>query len=118
MYDELFAAFAGGAVGCGEGCVLDPVPAWEGNASERFFTVVQWQKPDDTTRFNLVVVNLAPHRAQCRVRLTARGLENGLWRLEDRLGTEHWERDGSEMGRDGLFLDLGPTSAQLFWCSR
>ena len=118
LYDALFAAFAGGAVGCGEGCVLDPAPAWEGNASARFFTVVQWQRPDDRRHFNLVVVNLAPHRAQCRVRLTARGLEDGLWTLEDRLGTEHWERDGLEMGRDGLFLDVGPMSAQLFFCSR
>lgn len=118
MYDELFAAFAGGSVGCGEGCILDPAPAWEGNASAHFLNIVQWQSPEDTKRFNLVVVNLAPHRAQCRVRLTARGLMDGMWKLEDRLGTEHWERSGSEMARDGLFLDLDSMSAQLFWCSR
>ena len=118
LYDELFTAFAGGAVGCGDGCVLDPAPAWDRNASAEFFTIVQWQMPDDRTHFNLVVVNLAPHRAQCRVRLTARGLEGCLWTLEDRLGTERWERDGSEMVRDGLFLDVAPMSAQLFWCSR
>jgi len=61
-----------------------------------------------------VVVNLAPHHAQCRVRLTAGGLAGHGWILSDRLGEERWERDGTELATTGLYLDLEARGARLF----
>jgi hypothetical protein len=55
-------------------------------------------------------VTLAPHRAQCRVRVPG----GGRYRLVDRLGDERWERDLGEL----LFLDLPARGAQLFALQR
>ncbi|NBV85278.1 MAG: alpha-amylase [Verrucomicrobia bacterium] len=114
MYAALFAAFSGTSVGRGQCQILEPYRAWDDNPTAQFFCITQWQEPGVEDRFDLVVVNLAWHQAQCRVRLTAQGGSEGVWRLADRLGTERWERDGSEMVRQGLFLDLPAMSARLF----
>jgi len=118
MYETLFSTFKASAVGRGDGRILEPLRAWPENASAQFFAVVQWQMAGNENAFDLVVVNLAPHRAQCIVRVNADGIDKGAWNLRDSLGTEHWVRDGCEMAEHGLFLDLAPRSAQLFQCTR
>ena len=114
MYDTLFAAFSGTSVGWGECQILEPFRAWDDNPTAQFFCVTQWQETGVEDQFELVVVNLAWHQAQCRVRLTAHGLSGGVWTLADRLSEERWERDGFEMEQQGLFLDLPPMSVRLF----
>jgi hypothetical protein len=114
IYHPLLETFAQSAVGRGEGSVLHPHQAWEGNPTFQFFTIVQWLNPNSDDAFDLVVVNMAPHRSQCRVTLTAPNLTEHQWKLTDRIGTETWIRDGHEMTSAGLFLDLPPKGAQLF----
>lgn len=94
MYEQLRAALPSGPRR-----VLAPQPAWEGNPTHRGFVIVQCTDA-------LVVVNLAAHRAQCRVQVDA----PGRWRLTDRLGDERWERDLDAP----LFLDLPARGAQVF----
>lgn len=109
MHEEVLAALVGSRVGRGTGRVLDPFAAWDGNPTCRYVVAVIWG--EDAER-DLVVVNLAPHRVQCRVHL---GLERGgSWVLRDRLGPEEWERDGNELEDAGLFLDLVGYAAQIF----
>jgi hypothetical protein len=79
--------------------------------------VVEWQGEHDDA-FDLVVVNLAPHRAQCRVSLGVRGLAGGTWHLVDRLGSERWVREGDDLAQNGLFLDVAAHGAQLFSFTR
>lgn len=114
IYESLLAALAGSAVGRGEARLLAPRRAWDGNPTAGCFTIVQWRVPGVDDGFDLVVVNLAPHRAQCRVVPEVPGLAPHLWRLEDRLGPERWLRDGGELATAGLFLDLPARGAQLF----
>lgn len=114
IYHPLLEIFAQSLVGRGEGTLLQTRQAWEGNPTSQFFTVVQWQAPNAKDEFNLVVVNMAPHRSQCRVTLTVPNLAGSQWKLEDRIGTETWIRDGDELATVGLFLDLPPRGAQLF----
>jgi hypothetical protein len=112
LYDHLLAALAGHAVGHGQGRVLAPRPAWSDNHSWQNFVVVQWQlEPPD---FDLVVVNLAPHRSQCYAPLDAPDLTQFNWRMEDLLGEERYERFGDDLQNQGLFLDVPPHGAQLF----
>lgn len=118
IYAQLLSAFEQSVVGRGEACVLSPQRAWEDNPTAQCFTVVEWQERGHDECFDLVVVNLAPHRAQCRAPLGARGLAGGTWHLVDRIGSEKWLRDGDDSAHNGLFLDVGPRAAQLFSFTR
>lgn len=111
VYASVVPAFAASCVGRGTGQVLVPQRAWSDNPTAAMIIVVQWPGADG---FELVVVNVAPHRAQCRVYPTVPSLAHHTWRLADRLGDECWVRDGGEMAAQGLFLDVPAHGAQLF----
>jgi hypothetical protein len=112
MYEAMLTILRTTAVGRGEGRVLPPCPAWPGNPSGQNFMVVQWQiLPPE---FDVVVVNLAPHRSQCYAPLTVPGLAEFNWSMRDRLGTESYVRVGSDLEAQGLYLDLPAHGAQLF----
>jgi hypothetical protein len=118
VYERVLSAVKGTAIGRGEWHLLETKAAWSENTSHYAFTIVQWQTPGDAAHFDLVVINHADHRAQCRATLTAQGLRQGTWSLADALSHEHYMRDGDELADDGLFLDVGPHAAQLFRCAR
>jgi hypothetical protein len=112
LYHHLLGALDGTAVGQGEATLLTPKAAWNDNPSGRSFVLVQWQRT--RPEFDLVVVNLAPHRGQCYAPLTAPGLAKFNWRLEDLLGDEAHQRDGEDLKNRGLYLDVPAYNAQLF----
>jgi hypothetical protein len=114
MYADLLADLGESAVGRGEARVHAPRSAWDGNDSFRAFVLVEHRVAERPDRFDLVVVNLAPHRAQCWAPLSPDHLAGGTWTLVDRLGPERWTRDGDELAQRGLYLDVGPRAAQLF----
>ncbi|HVV81830.1 MAG TPA: alpha-amylase family glycosyl hydrolase [Kofleriaceae bacterium] len=114
IYEPLLAALAASPAGKADGQLLAPRRVWDDNPTADAFTVVQWQAPGVDDRFDLVVVNLAAHRSQCRVVPRVPGLAEHTWQLADRLGPERWLRDGRELATTGLFLDLPPRDAQLF----
>jgi hypothetical protein len=112
LYEQLLTALPKTAVGCGNGQLLRPKPAWAGNATAECFVVVQWQlQPPE---FDLVVVNLAPHRSQCYAPLSVAGLSTHNWSLNDVLGPEKYQRFGDDLQSQGLYLDLPAHGAQLF----
>jgi hypothetical protein len=100
-YDQVLHARAASSVGQGSGQLLGAERAWDDNASNAGFVIVRWPR-------DLVVINLAPHRAQCRVRVDV-----GTWAISDRLSDERWERDLGD-----LFLDLPARGAQIFELQR
>ena len=63
LYDQLLTALPGTAVGQGSGELLKPRAAWPDNPTAQNFVIVQWQRR--APEFEVVVVNLAPHRSQC-----------------------------------------------------
>jgi glycosidase len=113
LYRGIASALAGTCAGRGEGRVLRTRRAWSDNRSDESMVLVQWQG-DDERRFDLVVVNLGPHRSQCYAPISARGLARGSWRMTDLLGSERYERDGAETSARGLYLDVPPHAAQVF----
>jgi hypothetical protein len=112
LYDKMLTTLSSSAIGRGEGQLLRPRPAWPGNPTDQNFIVIQWQaqKPN----FDLIVVNLAPHRGQCCVSLAGMDLAEHDWSMLDLLGEERFERSGKELLDRGLFLDLPTHGAQLF----
>ncbi len=112
FYQEMLGALPRSAVGAGEGILLRPRAAWADNPTAQNLLLVQWQaRPPE---FDLVVVNLAPHRSQCYAPLSLDGLAQRNWSLHDLLGAERYERFGHDLQTQGLYLDVAPHAAQLF----
>lgn len=111
-YAKLLATLKKSFVGQGGGQLLAPRVAWEGNPTSQNFIVTLW--PGGKTHFDLVVVNLAEHRSQCYVPLPVAGLAEHHWTMRDLLGDEHYERVGSDLAQQGLYLDLPGYGAQIF----
>nr|WP_050785681.1 alpha-amylase family glycosyl hydrolase [Pedosphaera parvula] len=112
MYFNLLTSLRKSAVGKGEGKVLQPQAAWDGNPTMQNFVVVQWKKVD--WKIDVVVVNLASHRGQCRIWLEEPDLKRHDWEMRDLLGNECHMRSGAEMVSQGLYLDLPEYGAQVF----
>jgi hypothetical protein len=112
FYVKMLAAFGHSAVGRGRGELLRARAASPDNPTAQNFSIAQWQS--HRMQFDLVVVNLAPHRSQCFVPLTVPNLAGHQWTMKDLLGAEEYIRDGEEMERQGLYLDVEAHAAQLF----
>jgi hypothetical protein len=111
IYDRLLTTLPATAVGRGQGELLVPRAAWPGNPTSESFVLAQWQA--HPPEFDLVAVNLAPHASQCFAPLNSPGLAARQWRLDDLLSREHYLRDGPDLHRRGLYLDLPAHGACL-----
>ena len=112
LYDQLLTRLPGSAVGHGKGELLKPRAAWPDNPTAQNFVIVQWQSR--ARGFEVVVVNLAPHRSQCYAPLTVQHLATHNWAMKDLLGQEFYKRSGDDLQNQGLYLDLPAHGAQLF----
>jgi len=112
FYQQLFSLRRSAALKEGTHRLPESLPAWPGNPSHQNLFAITWQnRPEE---FELIVMNFAPHRSQCRVRLDKEISANASWTLQDRLGTETHHRTRDEIQNDGLYLDLEAWSSQWF----
>lgn len=111
-YEKVLTALPSTSVGVGHGELLRTNRAWPDNATAQDFVIIQWQGAG--AGFDLVVANLASHPSQCYALLTARGLAEHNWRMQDLLGSETYERRGDDLRQQGLYLDVPAHAAQLF----
>ncbi|GAA4942630.1 alpha-amylase [Actinoplanes utahensis] len=93
----------------GEWRLLDSA-GWPDNPTHRH--VLAWSWHDAATR-HLIVVNFGDRPAQARVRLPWPGLATRSWELTDLLDGRVFDRDGDELSREGLFVDLPPWAAHV-----
>ncbi|HEY1169972.1 MAG TPA: alpha-amylase family glycosyl hydrolase [Verrucomicrobiae bacterium] len=110
FYEKLFSLRQTTALKDGTHRIPESLPAWEGNPSHQNLFVIIWQKNAD--EFELIAVNYAAHRSQCRVRLEISTAAQ--WTLQDRLGTELHHRTREEIQKEGLYLDLDAWNTQWF----
>jgi hypothetical protein len=94
----------------GEWCLCER-NGWPDNQSCRRILTWCWVK--DTERF-LIVINLSDGTAQALVQVPGDGLRGKMWRLNDVLSGESYDRSGDEMRDGGLYVDLGPWKCHLF----
>jgi hypothetical protein len=92
--------------------MIEPQPAWHGNWSSDGFIASGWSGAEGTRV--VVVVNYSPGQSQCRLRLPFRELRGKQVRLIDLMGEERYDRNGSEIVDDGLFIDLAPWRFNVF----
>jgi len=112
VYARMLAALPGTAVGTGTGKLLRPRAAWPDNPTSQNFVIVQWQA--ELPEFDLVLVNLAPHRSQCFVPLSIPDVPKHNWSLRDLLSSEEYARDGADLESHGLYLDVAEHGSQIF----
>ena len=112
FYERLLEVLRQPVVRCGQWQLLECVPAWQGNGSCDAFIACAWQ--DSGGGRLIVAVNYASHPSQCYVQLPFSDLGSGRWRLRDLLGEAHYERDGSSLKSQGLYLDVPPWQYHIF----
>jgi hypothetical protein len=112
LYEQLLTTLPGTAVGRGRGQLSKLRAAWAGNLTAQNFVIAQWQR--QAPEFDLMAVNLAPHRSQCYALLNLEHLAAHNWAMKDLLGQESYQRSGDDLQVQGLYLDLPAHGAQLF----
>ncbi len=112
FYERLLAVLRQPVVRDGQWQLLECVPAWDGNGTWEAFIAFSWTGPGELRR--LVAVNYAPHQSQCYVTMPWRDLEGRTWRLQDLTGPASYDRDGSNLTRQGLYLDMPAWGYHVF----
>ena len=84
---------------------------WPDNQSCMNMLAWCWHK-DGKRR--LVIINFSDAISQALVKVPWDELRDTMWRLDDRLSGETFERSGFDMREVGLYVDLGPWNCHLF----
>jgi glycosidase len=91
---------------------IEPRPAWSDNwTSDGFVTCAR--AGEDGSR-HVVVVNYSGSQAQCHLPLPFPELRSKQVRLTDVMGTEVYDRDGTELVDHGLYIDHAPWHFNVF----
>jgi hypothetical protein len=90
---------------------LCPCLGWPDNQSCQKLEAWCWTQADDR---RLIVVNLSGGAVQARVHVPWDDVSGKLWRLEDALSNSTYDRDGTEIQNDGLYVELAAWAGQIF----
>ncbi len=112
FYARLLQVLKTGAFRDGAWSQIQPHPAWSGNWTSDGFVAYAWAGEDGSR--HLVVVNYAGNQGQCRLQLLFPELRGKQVRLTDVIGTEVYDRDGSELVDRGLYIDHSPWHFNVF----
>jgi hypothetical protein len=96
----------------GEWKLLWCTPAWEGNSSYDSFIAFGWRGTEG--RKLVVVVNYKPHSSQCYLQLPFTDLNGAWWTLKDLLSEASYDRDGDDLQKGGLYMDMKPWQYHVF----
>jgi hypothetical protein len=84
---------------------------WPDNPS--YQNLVAWNWVEDDDRY-LIAVNLSDSPVQARVSVPWGDARGETWRLMDSLSDATFDRSDDEMQGEGLYVELGPWSCNLF----
>src|SRR5512137_2745324 len=112
FYDGLLTVLRQATVRDGQWQLLESRPAWDGNWTWDRFIAFAWEGPEN--RRLLVVVNYAGNQGQCYVSLAFNDLFGRRVRLQDRMSSAVYERNGDDLLLPGLYLDMPPWGYHVF----
>jgi glycosidase len=112
FYERLLAVARRPEARDGRWRLLESAPAWEGNPTHD--CILAWSWGDDCGMRMLAAVNFAPNQSQCYVRIPPAGVAGKIVHLEDLLGPARYDRDGTALESQGLYLDLPPWGYHAF----
>ncbi|MBP1597278.1 MAG: Alpha-amylase precursor [Acidobacteria bacterium] len=112
FYARLLSVLGHSALREGQWQLLACAQAWDGNWSSDCFLAFAWQGPAGDRL--LVTVNYAPSQSQCYVRMPFTDLAGRSLHFRDLLGPANYDRNGSDILSNGLYLDMPPWGYHLF----
>jgi glycosidase len=112
FYDRLLECLKDPAFREGDWQLLECRPAWDGNGTWDSFVAFSWTVRAGVRR--LVAVNYADHQSQCYVAMPWRDLDGQTWRLQDLTGPSVYDRQGSDLTWQGLYLDMPAWGYHVF----
>ncbi|HLL75007.1 MAG TPA: alpha-amylase family glycosyl hydrolase [Pyrinomonadaceae bacterium] len=110
-YRRLLAALRHEVFHEGRWRLLEAREAGQGDASFHNFVASLWESGEE---LRLVVANLSPDGARCRLPLGVDALAGREWFLTDLLGEARYLRAGDDLLRPGLYLDVPGHGCHLF----
>jgi hypothetical protein len=113
FYGKLFKVLQQELFSYGDWLLLDCRPAWADDQGHEHFLVYFWLS-NVTREKILVAVNYSGERQKCYVRLPYLELAGKNWTLEDLMGDQAYERDGSQLVSEGLYLDMPEWGYHVF----
>jgi glycosidase len=112
FYDKLLRDLNESIYVDGEWELLDLQPSWDEYPTSYNLIAHGWQGEAD---YRVIVVNLSAETALGVIQLNRwEKLERGDWVLEDVISDESYERTGTELVNDGLYISLPPHGFHLF----
>src|SRR6266700_792783 len=102
FYEKLLAAVKDSGLRGSEWQLCERT-GWPDNSS--YLNLVAWCWSQDEVRY-VVIVNLSEYPSQARVQLPWNDLAGSAWQLKDVLSGALFERDGSELQLQGLYVDV------------
>jgi len=114
FYDGLLECLKDPAFRDGNWQLLEGRPAWDGNETSDAFVAFSWT---DGSERRLVAVNYAHHPSQCYVAMPWRDLDGRTWHLQDLTGPSVYDRPGSDLTWQGLYLDMPAWGYHVFTVS-
>jgi hypothetical protein len=112
FYATLLECLRRPEVRAGRWQLLECRPAWEGNPTWDRFVAFTWEGPKQQRL--LVTVNYGPGQGQCYVSLPFADLAGRPFLLRDLTGPCRYERNGDDLARRGLFLDMPAWGYHVF----
>ena len=112
FYDGLLTVLRDPVLRDGRWQLLECRQAWDGNWTADCFISFCWSGKDDAKC--LVAVNYSDHQSQCYVTLPWPELDGYGWQLRDRMTATLFDRDGRELVKQGLFLDMPAWAYHVF----
>jgi hypothetical protein len=96
----------------GQWSMCECVRAWEENPTAENYLAWLWQMAGEPPL--LVAVNYGATQGQCYVRLEGMTTAGRMWELRDLLGEAFYERDGDDLAKGGLYLDMPAWGYHVF----
>lgn len=113
FYERLLVALRSEVLRKGRPRLLSANPVWHDNQSNQRLIVSRYDAGSHGQA--VIAVNFGATQAQCRVPLQLRGVEGRTVELTDALSEERFIRDGDELIQRGLYLDMAPWQAAIYW---
>ncbi len=112
FYQQILVETRSGIYQRGSWRLFNLFPAWSSNPTYDNLIAHGWTEGDD---HRLIIVNLTNVHSQALINLSAwHGISGHQWQVDDTLNGYSYVRNGDEMIRPGLFVDLQPFQSHIF----
>jgi glycosidase len=112
FYARLLAVLKQSAFRDGAWSQIQPLSAWPDNWTSEGFVAYGWTGQDSGR--HIVVVNYTGNQGQCQLQLPFAEFRGKQVRLTDVMGTEVYDRNGTDLVDNGLYIDHAPWHFNVF----